>query len=115
MRVCWRNFENKQFEQAIVRGACNPKKVSISALAWFALGLAVVFLFPIPHAVAQESGETPPLGEAATDGETQGEPRESGDGDFLWITRTAHDRLLKLLVFEVSPTYAHGTPPSEHS
>jgi hypothetical protein len=71
MRVRWRNFENKQCEQAIVRGAFNPRKVSISALAWFSLGLALVFLSPTLHAVAQESGEASPLGEAAAD---SGEP-----------------------------------------
>lgn len=78
MRVRWRNFENKQFEQAIVRGACNPKKVSISALAWFSLSLALVFLSPTLHAVAQESGEAPPLVEAAADsGESIPLPEQS--------------------------------------
>jgi hypothetical protein len=67
MRGRWRNFENKQFEPAIVRGACNPKKVSISALAWFALGLALVFLSPTPQALAQGPGEAPPPGETAAD------------------------------------------------
>lgn len=56
MRGLWRNFENKRFEQAMVSGACNPKKVSISSLPWVALGIAVV-LSPTPNALAQGPGE----------------------------------------------------------
>ena len=34
MRGCWRNFENKQAEKAIVGSACNPKRVSIGITLW---------------------------------------------------------------------------------
>jgi len=70
MRERWRKFKNKQFEKAIVNGACNPKKVSISSRVWFALGIALV-LSPTPHALAQEPSEAPPLEGAAAD---SGEP-----------------------------------------
>ena len=54
MRGRWRSLDHQQFEQAIVSRACNPKKVSISALAWFALGLVVVSLGGSAAADAEE-------------------------------------------------------------
>ena len=70
MRGLWRNFKNKQSEQAMVSGACNPKKVSISSLLWVALGIPVV-LSPTPNALAQGPGEALPQEGAAAD---SGEP-----------------------------------------
>ena len=65
----WRNFENNWFEQAMVSGACYPKKVSISSLLWVALGIAVV-LSPTPNAHAQGLGVAlPPEGAVADSGE----------------------------------------------
>lgn len=48
-------------------------------------------------------------------GNSQSDPQERGNGNFLRITGTAHHRLLKPIVLEVSPESAHGAPPSEHS
>jgi hypothetical protein len=67
MRGHWRNIEHKQFERAIVGRACNPEKFSISALIWFGLGLTLVALYSTPYAVAQESVEAAPGGEAVPD------------------------------------------------
>jgi hypothetical protein len=66
MRGRWRNLKNKRFEQAMVSGACNPKKFSISSLLWIALGIPVV-LSPTPNAFAQGPGEALPQEEAAAD------------------------------------------------
>jgi hypothetical protein len=65
MRDRWRNFENTQSEKAIVGSACNPKKVSM--LTWFVLALTIVVLCPVPNAVAQEPGESAPVGQVAAD------------------------------------------------
>ncbi len=48
MRELWRTLKNKRFEQAMVSGACNPKKVSISSLLWIALGIPVVLSPRLP-------------------------------------------------------------------
>jgi hypothetical protein len=37
MRGCWRNFQNRQTEKAIVGSTCNPKKVSIGITLWLLL------------------------------------------------------------------------------
>ena len=65
MRDRWRNFENTQSEKAIVGSASNPKKVSM--LTWFVLALTIVVLCPVPNAVAQEPGESAPVGQVAAD------------------------------------------------
>ena len=62
MRGRWLNLESKQFEKAIVSRACHPKKGSISALAWFALGLAIVVLGGLGEAAA-DAGVPIPLPE----------------------------------------------------
>jgi hypothetical protein len=64
MRRRWRIVGNKQFGKAIVSRACHPEKVSISVLMWFGLGLTLVALYLPPYAVAQESVEAAPGGEA---------------------------------------------------
>ena len=46
MRGCWRNFENKQAEKAIVGSACNPKRVSIGITLWLLTELPSVFRLP---------------------------------------------------------------------
>lgn len=76
MRGLWRNFENKQSEQAIVGSACNSKIVSM--LTWFALVLTIVVLSSIPYAVAQEPGEAASVGEIVADsGEATPLPEQS--------------------------------------
>ena len=64
MRRRWRIVENKRFGKAIMSRACHPEKVSISVLMWFGLSLILVALYSTPHAVAQESVEAAPGGEA---------------------------------------------------
>jgi len=64
MRRRWRTVGNKQFGKAIVSRTCHPEKVSISALMWFGLGLPLLALYLPPYAVAQESVESAPGGEA---------------------------------------------------
>ena len=44
MRGCWRNFQNRQTEKAIVGSACNPKKVSIGITLWLLLAGITVSL-----------------------------------------------------------------------
>jgi hypothetical protein len=64
MRRRWRTVENKQSGKATVIRACNPENLSIFVFIWFGLGLTLVALYPTPYAVAQESVETAPGGEA---------------------------------------------------
>lgn len=45
----------------------------------------------------------------------QHQQKRDFDDEQLRVTGTAHDRLLRLIVLEVSPTSAHWPPPSEHS
>jgi len=65
MRVRCRNFETSSLSKRSCAVCVIQRKSPSSALRGLPWVSPSFLLSPIPHAVAQESGETPPLGEAA--------------------------------------------------